>query len=92
MLIAALVWAQIGPSTYILFDTITIPNFWWQLGSVTAIVLVALFCGWLQGVWGWTPMEVAVEPSHEDHADHEHGNSHDQDALPGLAHGNGHGH
>jgi hypothetical protein len=92
MLIAALVWAQIGPSTYILFDTITIPNFWWQLSCVTAIVLVALFCGWLQGICGWTPMKVDVEPTPEHHEDHGHGDAHAHEASPALAHGNGHGH
>jgi hypothetical protein len=90
MLIAALVWAQIGPSTYILFDTVTIPNFWWQLGSVTAIVLVALFCGWLQGICGWTPMEIDVEPTPEPHSDHGHSDSHGHEVATSPAHGHGH--
>jgi hypothetical protein len=91
-LIAALVWAQIGPSTYILFDTVTIPNFWWQLSCVTFIVLVALFCGWFQGICGWMPMEVNVEPIPEPFANHGHDDSHGHEITPVLAHGNGHGH
>jgi hypothetical protein len=40
----------------------TIPNFWWQLGGVGLLVGTALFCGWLQGVLGWTPEEIDLEP------------------------------
>jgi hypothetical protein len=92
MLLASLAWAKMEPSSYILFDTLFIPNFWWQLSCVITIALVALFCGWLQGLLGWTPLEVAVEPTDNHSAAHGHGDSHDHEPLPSPAHGNDHGH
>ncbi len=49
-LIAAAVWSRLSPS-----ETL---NFWTQLASVSALIGVAFFCGWLQGVFGWTPPEI----------------------------------
>lgn len=92
ILISALVWSKIEASSYILFDTLIIPNYWWQLSGVIAITLVALFCGWLQGILGWTPLEVAVEPADDHEAGHEPADAHGHEPLPSLAHGNGHGH
>ena len=37
-------------------------NFWWQLGEVSLLAAVTLLCGWLQGVFGWTPAEISLEP------------------------------
>jgi hypothetical protein len=71
-IVSALVWSAIVPSNYILFDQFQLPNFWWQLMAVTLIVLLALFCGWLQGVFGWTPAEINLEPPLQAHAGHEH--------------------
>ena len=65
MLMIATVWTKIQPLDSAL-------NFWWQLASVCALVAIALFCGWLQGYFGWTPEEVAVEPPAGDHG-HDHG-------------------
>ena len=62
-LVAALVWSVMFPR---------VPNYWWQLGWVTALVLVALLCGWLQGRLGWTPGPVTLYPVH----DHGHGQPH----------------
>jgi hypothetical protein len=50
-----------------------VPNFLWQLGAVGALAAIALFCGWLQGYFGWTPEEVSVEPAP---AAHGHGHDH----------------
>ena len=72
---SAMVWAAIFPSTYDVFGLFQIPNFWWQLLAVTAIALLALFCGWLQGVFGWAPAEIDLEPpvqAHEAHQGHAH--------------------
>jgi hypothetical protein len=63
MLMGATVWTKIQPLDSAL-------NFWWQLGSVCALAAIALFCGWLQGYFGWTPEEVAVEPPAGDHGHH----------------------
>ena len=81
VIIGAYVWSRILPSDRTLLGTMPLPNFWWQLGSVVTLALVALFCGWLQGVYAWYPPEVAVEPLAHDHGHHrEHG------------HADGHGH
>jgi hypothetical protein len=91
LLLTALVWSRIVPTTAILFGAIKIPNFWWQLGAASGLVLLALFCGWLQGVFGWTVLEVNVEPlpsvSHDDGHGHgaNQGNGH-------AASSGGHGH
>jgi hypothetical protein len=48
-------------------------NFWWQLGAVGLIAGSALFCGWLQGYFGWTPAEMELEPAvHAAEAGHGH--------------------
>jgi hypothetical protein len=75
MLMAAMVWSRIAPSPCDCLGFVTVPNGWWQLGSVAALVATALFCGWLQGYFGWTPREVSVEPP---------------PAATGHGHGHGH--
>jgi len=47
----------------------------WQLGGVGLLVAVTLLCGWLQGVFGWTPAEINLEPVEEAGAGHEAGPS-----------------
>ncbi len=71
---AALAWSQLAPSDALLFGFLRIPNFWWQFLAAGAWVLLALFCGWLQGYFGWTPQEISVEPPPPAHGHgHEHG-------------------
>jgi hypothetical protein len=71
--VVTLAWSQIAPSSCTLLRIFVVPNFWWQLGAVAGLIAIALFCGWLQGVMGWTPAEISLEPpaaaSHE-HAHH----------------------
>jgi hypothetical protein len=62
LVVSALVWSQLAPSDCSCLGFITVPNFWWQLGGVGLLAAVTLFCGWLQGVFGWTPAEVELEP------------------------------
>jgi hypothetical protein len=78
----ALVWSQIAPASGTVLG-VHVPNFWWQLGGVGLLAGLTLFCGYLQGVLGWTPEEVEIEPAHIEHD--VHGHSHD----PGHGH---HGH
>jgi hypothetical protein len=59
---SALAWSRIFPSDCDCLRFITIGNFWWQLGGVCALTVVALLCGWLQGKLGWAPEEVSFEP------------------------------
>lgn len=74
ILITAIVWSRIAPGTRSVLGIMTLPNFWWQLAAVSALAGCALFAGWLQGVWGYTPLEVSVEPPA--HSDHGHGHDH----------------
>ena len=69
--VAAMVWMRVQAMDYPLPGSVTIPNGWWQAGGVAGLVAVALFCGWLQGYYGWTPPEISVEP-----APHAHGHGH----------------
>jgi hypothetical protein len=71
-LITAAVWAALAPSTANVLDLFPVGNFWWQLGAVTGVVLLALFCGWLQGVLGWTPPVISLEPPAAAAAPHGH--------------------
>jgi hypothetical protein len=62
LVVAALVWSEIAPSECACLGFVTVPNFWWQLGGVGLLAAATLLCGWLQGVFGWTPDEVSLEP------------------------------
>jgi hypothetical protein len=78
LLLLALVWSRLqpGPWTQELGTVvISVPSFWWQLGAVGALAALALFCGWLQGVYAWEPAELDLEPpvhahGHDAHAAH----------------------
>jgi hypothetical protein len=71
---SALVWSRISPEPCPCLKIVLVPNFWWQLGAVGSLIATALFCGWLQGVFGWTPPEINLEPPA--HAAHDHGHGH----------------
>src|SRR5206468_12679263 len=62
MIASALVWSQIAPSDCSCLGFVTVPNFWWQLGGVGLLAAITLFCGWVQGVFGWAPAEIDLEP------------------------------
>jgi hypothetical protein len=70
----AFVWSRITPEKLNFANVVVISNFWWQLLAVGLLVGLTLFCGWVQGVFGWTPGEVVLEPTettgHEHHAGH----------------------
>ncbi len=74
MVVGALAWSQMAPSDLPCLGLVTVPNFWWQLGGVGVLVALTLLCGWLQGVLGWTPPEVNLEPPAA--SAHAHGNGH----------------
>jgi hypothetical protein len=71
MLMVALVWSRLDPADCSCLHLFTVPTFWWQLGQVSLLVAVAFLCGWLQGVFGWTPEEINLEPPV--HAGYDHG-------------------
>jgi WD40 repeat protein len=56
----AFVWSQVAPSDRSFPGLSLVPNFYWQLGSVAGLIAVALFCGWLQGIMGWTPAAIGL--------------------------------
>jgi hypothetical protein len=62
MVLVAHVWASLAPSRLDVFGFVTVPNFWWQLGGVTLLAGLVLFCGWLQTILGWWPPEINLEP------------------------------
>jgi hypothetical protein len=72
---SALVWSQMAPSECTCLGFVTVANFWWQLGAVGLLTALTLFCGWLQGVFGWAPAEIDLEPS-ESAGDHDAGHAH----------------
>jgi hypothetical protein len=72
---AAVVWAQVQPSQCDCLGFVTLPNGWWQVGTVALLLALALFCGWLQGYFGWMPEEISVEPPPLEH-DHGHAHAH----------------
>ncbi len=97
--LAGLVWSRIAPHGLDLGFTV-LPNFWWQFGASALLACLALFCGWVQGVAGWTPDEIPVYPAGAT-ADDTHGHEHPVGALHGhdafhedepQAQDNGHGH
>ena len=61
-LMVAGVWSQVRPSELVVTPGFILSNFWWQLGAVSSLLGSALFCGWLQGYFGWTPAEIDLEP------------------------------
>lgn len=73
LVISALVWSQIAPAPCSCLGFTTVANFWWQLGAVGLLAALTLFCGWLQGVFGWGPAEISLEPLPEAHHDAGHG-------------------
>lgn len=72
MVVAALVWSRIAPSACSCLGFITVPNFWWQLGGIGLLAALTLFCGYLQGLFGWTPAEIDLAPPVAAHGHHGH--------------------
>lgn len=95
--LGAMAWAALVPTDCHCLGLVTVANFWWQLGGVGLVLALTLFCGWLQGVFQWTPPAYAVEPPAHDHGHahghgHEHGHDHAHDHDHDHGHDHGHGH
>ena len=73
MLLIAIVWSRLDASKGPSF--LPLPNFWWQLCYVSGLACIAMFCGWLQGVFHWTPHEINLDPPAHAHG-HDHGHGH----------------
>jgi hypothetical protein len=62
MVLAAMTWSRLDPVACNCLGFMTLPNFWWQFLAVSLLVGLTFLCGWLQGVFGWEPAEVDLEP------------------------------
>lgn len=67
-IVSAIVWSQLTPGPC----PCGLPAFWWQLAAISGLVLIALVCGWLQGLFQWAPPEIDLNPPV-----HHHGHHHD---------------
>ncbi len=77
---AGFVWAHVQPGAGRYLGVLPLPTYYWHLANVSTLVGVALFAGWLQGVLGWAPPEINVDPvvhatHHEPNGRH-HGPAH----------------
>jgi hypothetical protein len=75
VLLSAIVWSRLDARSCDCLGFVTLPNFWWQLGYVSMLAAIAMFCGWLQSVLHWTPHEIHLDPPAHGH-DHGHGHAH----------------
>ena len=78
ILLIAIVWSRLDATAPSGFGWL--PNFWWQLAYVSSLAAIAMFCGWLQTVFHWTPHDITIDPPEHGHghghADHGHGHAH----------------
>src|SRR5262249_49310853 len=72
ILLTAIAWSRLDARPCQFLGTMTLPNFWWQLGYVSILAGIAMICGWLQTVLHWTPHDINLEPT-----PHRHGHGHD---------------
>lgn len=74
LLIATMVWTYLAPGPGNFLGLGLVAEGWWQFLAVLSLALTALFCGWLQNYFGWTPPQVSIEPTAV--AVHEHAGGH----------------
>jgi len=68
---AAYVWAQVYPRPLSVLG-LSLGNGWWQMLAAGLLTGYALFLGWVQGVYGWAPEEISLDPPPAAHGDHHH--------------------
>ncbi|MER3416658.1 MAG: hypothetical protein C4297_10660 [Gemmataceae bacterium] len=76
ILIIGLAWSAIVPADFVVFGVVVIPVGLAQLSAVAGWVAIALFCGWLQRVWGIEPAGLdfeSVEQTSPGHAPEDQG-------------------
>ena len=92
LLVAALVWSRIVPGPQRVLG-MNIANFWWQLGAVGLLAAYTLFLGWLQGILGWAPTPIDLEPPHIgtdiQHPGHGHHEAEPHPEHTATSHGSG---
>lgn len=63
-ILTALICSQAIPYSSICLGVVRVANtFWWQLGVMGMLMISALLCGWVQGIFGWAPGEVELQPT-----------------------------
>jgi hypothetical protein len=62
VIVIALVWSQIAPEEGNFLGIATVPNFWWQLGDLCLLLVIAHLCGYIQTACNWTPAEIDLNP------------------------------
>ncbi len=62
LVMAAIVWSRVSPGDHVLFGSVHVSALGWHLGAVGIIAGLAFLCGWLQGILGWAPAEMEIEP------------------------------
>lgn len=72
LVMSSMAWAMIDARPCNCLGFMTVPNGWWQLGYVGTLAALALVCGWVQGYFAWTPLEISTEPPLEAHGHEEH--------------------
>lgn len=75
-LVVTLAWSRIDERSCNCLGFMTLPNFWWQFGTVSTLAAIALFCGWLQGYLNWAPAEINLDPPPVSHGHGHHGHAH----------------
>jgi hypothetical protein len=73
-LVSGVVWARLDPRD-LTWPGFYLPALTWRVASAVGLALLAMLCGWLQGVIGWMPPEFAVHPPEPAHG-HAHGDAH----------------
>lgn len=63
-------WSLITPRSVTVLG-VPLGNLTWQLIAVGVLTGLSLFCGWVQGVYGWEPATISLDPP-EDHGHHGH--------------------
>ncbi len=86
-LMAAACWSLIWPVDAVVFGFLRVPNGLWQVGSAGVLIGVALFCGWLQTRWGWSPPEIVLEPPAHAPAPHGHDDHGHAEPAPAVTNG-----
>ncbi len=61
VLMAGAVWGRLDPQE-LRWPAFYLPALAWHVAAAVALACLALACGWLQGVLGWTPPEFPVHP------------------------------
>ena len=71
IVMASMAWAMIDARPCNCLGFVVVPNGWWQLGYIITLAALALACGWAQGHFAWTPLEISTEPPPQAHDHHD---------------------